>query len=222
MALILPCLPPSLTNTCFFTVLFVLSFLSMATCCALCFTAEHERWPACSLCLHFFTFPCLALSNQVSIPTMHWKQCLSIRDHSDFHAVKSCSHFSVHIKFSLSSTFDMHDHSWQTSLCDTMFSCPPAQAPPARFHLPVAPPLLLCAGIYTVLPMQGIFSSAMTLNAIFYASDPQTLPCPFKSQVGITDLTDQSRILDFHHVWGLLFCSESCSVVSWLFVTHGL
>ena len=141
---------------------------------------------------------------------------------SDFHAVKSCSHFSVLIKFSPSSTFDMRDHSWQTSLCDTMFSCPPSEAPPPHFPFPVAPPLPLCAGMYTVLPMQGIFSSAVPLNAIFYASDPQTLPCPFKSQVGITDLRDQSRILDFHHVWGLLFCIESCSVVSWLFATHGL
>lgn len=34
-------------------------------------------------------------------------QCLAGRAHCDFHAVKSCSHFCVHIRLSLSSIFDM-------------------------------------------------------------------------------------------------------------------
>lgn len=132
------------------------------------------------------------------------KQCLSVTDHTDFHAVKSHSYFSGQIKHSLSLICDIFGHClplekfcsldvYETVLLSSNMG--------PSFSAPLADRSSSSSACWNalspaVLPMQRVSSGPVDLNGIiffFYASDSQTFPCPLKSQFGIKNLTWPKR-----------------------------
>lgn len=146
----------------------------------LCSLLYSKTWKNCLYSV--ITSPSLSLRLQSSFHPYHsLKQCLSVTHHNDFHVIKSHSHFSVHVKL-IFFLFDMLGYCLplEKLFLASVRLVPFAVAPffPSSASWNALSP--------ATLPMEGISSSPVAL--IFYASDSQTLPCPFKSHPGITDL----------------------------------
>lgn len=128
--------------------------------------------------LYLFTSsPFLSLSLQSTFHPYHLlKQCLSITDRTDFHAVKSHSHFSGHIKHHLSPIFDIFGHClplekfcsldfYETVLLSSNMG--------PSFSVPLADCSSSSSACWNalspaVLPMQRVSSGPVDLNGIIF------------------------------------------------------
>lgn len=150
------------------------------------FTTKHDRI-VYILCLHLQSSFRLCRS---------LKPCLSVSDHSDFHAVKSHGRFSVRITLSPSSISDILGHCLPCKFSFLSASVRPySPVLHHRLRLSSFPWWLssssACWNAVSQLSARaGDFPPSCGLNAIiFYAIDFQNPPRPLESQRGLTNLT---------------------------------